>query len=43
MNTAFILRTQTANLRITFDFTYLYIGLKVHKNKKERPSDRSFL
>jgi hypothetical protein len=28
MNTAFIPRTQTANLRISFDFTYLYLGLK---------------
>ena len=28
MNTAFILRTPTANLRISFDFTYLYLGLK---------------
>ena len=35
MNTAFILRTQTANLRISFDFTYLNIGLKgAYKQKR---------
>jgi len=36
MNTAFILRTPTANLRISFDFTYLYFcinrGVKTKKS-----------